>query len=136
MLTVNETANEPPPEDGTMDSAKSLGMEAVYINHNFPQQVLKMVFVFSVLNKINQYVKFLFQNEERYKFPNPNPFIQPDEENEAASVAYRYRSWDLGNNLTIIIRCEQDCVQIGPNGDEQFVNIKALNEWNPKVINQ
>lgn len=43
MLTVNETANEPPPEDGTMDSAKNLGMEAVFINHNFAQQVLKMV---------------------------------------------------------------------------------------------
>jgi len=114
-LTVNETANEPPPEDGTMDSAKHLGMEAVYINHIFAQQVLKM-------------------GEERYKFSNPNPFIQPDEENEAASVVYRYRSWDLGNNQTIVIRCEQDCVQIGPNGEEQFVNIKALNEWNPKAV--
>jgi translation initiation factor 3 subunit D len=114
MLTVNETANEPPPEDGTMDSAKNLGMEAVFINHNFAQQVLKM-------------------NEERYKFSNPNPFIQPDEENEEASVAYRYRSWDLGNNQVIVIRCEQDCVQIGPNGEEQFVNIKAINEWNSKI---
>ncbi|CAF1008702.1 unnamed protein product [Adineta ricciae] len=114
ILTVNETANEPPPEDGTLDSAKSLGMEAVFINHTFSQQVLRT-------------------GEERYKFPNPNPFIQPDEENEAASVAYRYRLWDLGNNLSIVIRCEQDCVQIGPNGEEQFVNIKALNEWNPKA---
>jgi len=114
LLTVNETANEPPPEDGTMDSAKNLGMEAVFINHNFAQQVLKT-------------------NEERYKFPNPNPFIQPDEESEAASVAYRYRSWDLGNNQVIVIRCEQDCIQIGPNGEDQFVNIKALNEWNPKI---
>ncbi|CAF0891085.1 unnamed protein product [Adineta ricciae] len=114
LLTVNETANEPPPEDGTMDSAKNLELEAVFINHTFAQQVLRM-------------------NEERYKFPNPNPFIQPDEESEEASVAYRYRSWDLGNNLKIVIRCEQDCVQIGPNGEEQFVNIKALNEWNPKV---
>lgn len=42
-LTVNETANEPPPEDGTMDSAKNLGTEAVYINQIFSQQVLKMV---------------------------------------------------------------------------------------------
>ncbi|CAF4476664.1 unnamed protein product, partial [Rotaria magnacalcarata] len=39
MLTVNETANEPPPEDDTMDSATNLGKEAVFINHNFPQQV-------------------------------------------------------------------------------------------------
>jgi hypothetical protein len=34
----------------------------------------------------------------------------------------------------IVIRCEQDCVQLGPNGEDQFVNIKALNEWNPKVF--
>ena len=43
MLTVNETANEPPPEDGTVDSAQNLGMEAIFINHTFTQQVLKMV---------------------------------------------------------------------------------------------
>lgn len=49
MLTVNETANEPPPEDGTMDSGKNLGMEAVFINHNFAQQVLRMVFKFSLI---------------------------------------------------------------------------------------
>ena len=49
-------------------------------------------------------------------------------------MAYRYRSWDLGNNQRIVIRCEQDCVQVGPNGEDQFVNIKALNEWNPKVF--
>lgn len=114
LLTVNETANEPPPEDGTIDSAKNLGTEAVYINQIFSQQVLKM-------------------GEERYKFANPNPFIQSDEENEAASVCYRYRAWDLGNNQVIVIRCEQDCIQIGPSGEEQFVNIKALNEWNPKI---
>ncbi len=110
-------------------------MEAVFINHNFAQQVLKMVNLVLYLNNKSIKKKFCFfsQNEERYKFPNPNPFIQPDEENEAASVAYRYRSWDLGNNQIIVIRCEQDCVQIGPNGEEQFVNIKAINEWNPKV---
>jgi translation initiation factor 3 subunit D len=45
---VNETANEPPPDDGTMDSAKNLGMEAVFINHNFAQQVLKMVDLISI----------------------------------------------------------------------------------------
>lgn len=89
-----------------------------------------MIFTF-LFNLFNE-----FKGEERYKFPNSNPFIQPDEENEAASVVYRYRSWDLGNNQTIVIRCEQDCVQIGPNGEEQFVNIKALNEWNPKVKNK
>jgi translation initiation factor 3 subunit D len=53
-LTVNETASEPPPEDGTMDSAKNLGMEAVFINHNFPQQVLKMVSSYLLNQSMNQ----------------------------------------------------------------------------------
>jgi len=55
MLTVNETANEPPPEDGTMDSAKNLGMEAVFINHNFAQQVLKTVYLV-LLNKSRKFI--------------------------------------------------------------------------------
>ncbi len=55
MLTVNETANEPPPEDGTMDSAKNLGMEAVFINHNFAQQVLKTVYLV-LLNKLRKFI--------------------------------------------------------------------------------
>jgi hypothetical protein len=58
ILTVNETANEPPPEDGTMDSAKNLGMEAVFINHNFTQQVLKMVI--KNFLQINQSILFFF----------------------------------------------------------------------------
>lgn len=59
MLTVNETANEPPPEDGTMDSAKNLGMEAVFINHNFAQQVLKMVNRVNHSNEVH-FNEFLF----------------------------------------------------------------------------
>ena len=40
-----------------------------------------------------------------------NPFIDADEEGEVASVAYRYRRWDLGNNLVLVCRCELDAVQ-------------------------
>lgn len=44
LLTVNETAIEPPQEDPTgLNSPKNLSLEATFINHNFSQQVLKSV---------------------------------------------------------------------------------------------
>ncbi len=118
LLTVNETAAEPPyyHEDGTnsINWPRNLALEATFINHNFSQQVLKT-------------------GEEKYEFENPNPFLQEDEEGEIASVAYRYRKWDLGDNVELVVRCEHDSVMVGPNGETQFVNIKALNEWDPRV---
>lgn len=114
LLTVNETAAEPPHEEGNnINSPRSLALEATFINHNFSQQVLKM-------------------GEEKYEFENPNPFIQDEEEGEVASVAYRYRKYDLGDDVELIVRCEHDAVMHGPNGELQFINIKALNEWDPR----
>lgn len=81
-------------------------------------------------NKINY--KLNFQNEERYVFPDPNPFIEGDT-GEVASVAYRYRKWDLGNGINLIIRSEIDAVTTGPNDEKLYLNIKALNEWDSKV---
>lgn len=37
--------------------------------------------------------------ETKYKFEHPNPFIGEEEEGEVASVAYRYRKWDLDNGI-------------------------------------
>ncbi|MEJ1867763.1 hypothetical protein SMA94_27610, partial [Escherichia coli] len=54
LLTVSETANEPPQDEGnSFNSPRNLAMEATYINHNFSQQCLRM-------------------GRERYNFPNPN----------------------------------------------------------------
>lgn len=39
------------------------------------------------------------EKETKYKFENTNPFIGDDEEGEVASVAYRYRKWDLDNGI-------------------------------------
>uniref|UniRef100_A0A8B9UWY8 Eukaryotic translation initiation factor 3 subunit D n=1 Tax=Anas zonorhyncha TaxID=75864 RepID=A0A8B9UWY8_9AVES len=78
LLTVSETANEPPQEEGnSFNSPRNLAMEATYINHNFSQQCLRM-------------------GKEKYKFPNPNPFVEDDmDKNEVASVAYRYVNFSL-----------------------------------------
>ena len=72
------------------------------------------------------------KNEERHTFPDANPFIEGDE-GEVASVAYRYRKWDLGNDISLIIRSEIDAVTNGPNDEKIYLNIKALNEWDSKV---
>merc|ERR1712135_253185 len=72
--------------------------------------------------------------EDPLSFEKPNPFVQgKDEEQEVASVAYGYRKWDLGNGITLVCRCEHDAVMIGPNGENQFINIKSLNEWDSKL---
>jgi len=119
LLTVNETSVEPPQDDGnSLNSPRNLALEATFINHNFSQQVLRTG-----------------QNEPRYKFENPNPFISEEEEGEVASVAYRYRKWDLGNGVVLVARCEHDAVTQSPNGEMQFLSIKALNEWDSKLAN-
>uniref|UniRef100_H2ZWM9 Eukaryotic translation initiation factor 3 subunit D n=1 Tax=Latimeria chalumnae TaxID=7897 RepID=H2ZWM9_LATCH len=118
LLTVSETANEPPQEEGnSFNSPRNLAMEATYINHNFSQQCLKM-------------------GGEKYKFPNPNPFVEEDmDKNEVASVAYRYRRWKLGDDIDLIVRCEHDGVMTGAGGEVSFINMKTLNEWDSRHCN-
>ncbi|CAL1675908.1 unnamed protein product [Lasius platythorax] len=117
LLTVNETSVEPPQDDGnSLNSPRNLALEATFINHNFSQQVLK-------------------SNEPRHKFDEGNPFISEEEESDVASVAYRYRKWDLNNGIVLVARCEHDAVMQGPNNENQFLTIKALNEWDSKLAN-
>merc|ERR1711962_816273 len=117
LLTVSETAAEPPQDEGTnLNSPRNLALEATFVNHNFSQQVLKSGDMAG----------------ERHKFDADNPFVDADEEGEVASVAYRYRRWNLGNDLNLICRCELDAVQQGSQGEIQFVNLKALNEWDSR----
>ncbi|CAG0888523.1 unnamed protein product [Darwinula stevensoni] len=114
LLTVSESSNEPPQDEGaSINSPRSLALEALFINHNFSQQVLRM-------------------GEETCKFEGDNPFVSNEEEGEVASVGYRYRKWDLGNDITLVARCEHDAVTVGPNQEIQFINVKALNEWDPR----
>lgn len=113
LLTVHETATDLPFQDdpaNSVNSPRHLALEATYINFNFSQQVLKI-------------------GEPKYEFPNPNPFVDKDETQEVSSVAYRYRKWKLGDDVTLVVRCEHDAVISGQNDKPQFVTIKAFNEW-------
>jgi translation initiation factor 3 subunit D len=111
LLTVNETSNEPPVDDPEM--LNTLALEATFVCNNFSQQVLKM-------------------GEDRFKFEELNPFIGEDEVDKMASVGYRYRKWDLDNGITLVARCQHDAVMHATNGEMQYVNVKALNEWDPR----
>jgi len=114
LLTVSETSGEPPQEEGSStNSPRNLALEATFVNHNFSQQVLK-------------------SGEERFKFDEENPFVDADEEGEVASVGYRYRRYELGNDLVLVCRCEVDAVLPGTGSEPQFMNIKALNEWDSR----
>ena len=99
-------------EGSSTNSPRNLALEATLVNQNFSQQVLK-------------------SGEERFKFDEENPFVDPDEESEVASVGYRYRKWELGNDLVLICRCEV-AAAVGSMADPQYMNVKALNEWDPR----
>jgi len=85
-----------------------------------------------LLKEVNLFFLNLQSDLARYTFDEPNPFIEGDE-GEVASVAYRYRKWDLGNGINLVIRSEIDAVSNGPNGEILYLNVKALNEWDSKV---
>ena len=49
---------------------------------------------------------------------------------------WRYRKWNLGDGIELIVRCEHDAIMLGPNGEESLINVKTLNEWDPRVTYQ
>jgi len=81
VVTVNETALEPPVDDG------SLSREATFINQMFSEQVRK-------------------KDKAAQTFESSHPFHN-DADRPPAAVAYKYRKWQLGDN-TLIVRCEID----------------------------
>lgn len=50
-----------------------------------------------------------------------------------ATLCFRYKKFSLGNDIELIVRCEHDAVMYGVNGELQYINIKTLNEWDPRV---
>ena len=116
LLTVSETATEPPQDEGaSINAPANLALEATFINQNFSQQVLR-------------------RGIERHEFAEENPFVSAEDDGEVASVGYRYRKWKLGEDITLVARCEHDAiVTTKPGGELQYMSIKTLNEWDPKV---
>jgi len=123
FVSVNENATDPPLDvsEGNkeaMNAPQALSMEATFINQNFTIQTVD-------------------ENAGKFEFPNPNPFYNPEEDTEPlASKAYKYRRFDLSLNdeepMHLIVRTELDAVAKG-SGNEQFMTIKALNEYDDRA---
>jgi len=62
---------------------------------------------------------------------DPNPF-RSDESEDLASVAYRYRKFNLGDGIELVVRCEIDGVR-EHKGQNKFLTINALNEYDSKI---
>ena len=111
-LSVSENANETPNEEiDHVNSPMQLSQEATRINENFSQQCLSRGAV--------------------RKFAEKNPFVEEDE--EPASVAYRYRKFVVSPSLTLVARTQFDAVS-DVAGKDDFVTIRALNEWDGKAL--
>jgi len=112
FLTVSENATEPPTEDGrdAINSPGPLGKEATFVNQNFSQQIL---------------VK-----GEKQEFDEPNPF--QSEGVNVAAIGYKYRKWNLGNNISLTARTEIDAVAKS-KGKDIYLTVKALNEFDARA---
>ena len=127
MVTVNENAADAPLEtsEGNKDSMNNPGalmLEATHINNVFPIQV------------VNE------SETTKRDMPNEHPFYNAAEETDPpASKAYRYRKFDLSlerdeEPLNLIVRTELDAiVKNNISGEDQFLTIKALNEFDNKA---
>lgn len=126
MVTVNENAADAPLEasEGSKDNINqpsALAEEATYINHNFANQVV------------------IESNTQKVDMPHENPFYNASEETAPpASKAYKYRRFDLSTSeedpVHLIVRTEIDAVQKNAiSGEDQFVTVHALNEFDSKA---
>ncbi|KAK0613010.1 eukaryotic translation initiation factor 3 subunit D [Bombardia bombarda] len=125
MVTVNENAADAPLEasEGSKDNINqpiALAEEATYINHNFANQVV-------------------LDNDQKVEMTHENPFYNAAEETAPpASKAYKYRRFDLSTSeedpVYLVVRTELDAVQKNAiSGDDQFVKVHALNEFDNKA---
>eukprot|EP00920_Eleutheroschizon_duboscqi_P009156 GHVT01020955.1.p1 GENE.GHVT01020955.1~~GHVT01020955.1.p1 ORF type:complete len:574 (-),score=154.39 GHVT01020955.1:634-2355(-) len=122
LITVNETAVEPPMQDDAlkMNRPPALGIEAVKINQNFRQQVVK--------------------TENCVKHERPS-FVEEGE--TPADVAYRYRIYTVPHRpdtpytlnkkpIRIVTRAEVNGRQPEATGNDGLVYVCALNEHDPR----
>jgi translation initiation factor 3 subunit D len=138
LVTVNENAADAPLEaeatqGGTnqllmgvkpdsINTPTNLAVEATIINHNFALQTV------------------IESSTSKLEMPHPNPFYDASTETEPlASKAYKYRRFDLSlekddEPLHLIVRTELDAVvKNNISGEDQYLTVKALNEFDHKA---
>ncbi|KAJ6250612.1 eukaryotic translation initiation factor 3 subunit d [Anaeramoeba flamelloides] len=110
--TINETNRWAPSDDKpeSVNSAYSLSNEATDTNLRFSQQVLS--------------------KSGSVEFNNKSPFTEEKsnignyEQQEHTSIFYRYRSFDLDDNMKIIVRCSINAAEEPPQKKKKKVNVR------------
>ena len=126
MVSVNENAADAPLDasEGNKEQINfpaMLASEATAINELFVNQVV------------------MESETSRHEFSHGNPFHDPDETEPLASKGYKYRRFDLSlerdeEPLHLVVRTELDAVvKNNISGDDQFLTLKALNEFDHKA---
>ncbi|KAG0319948.1 hypothetical protein BGZ99_004830 [Dissophora globulifera] len=118
-VSVNENSTDPPMDTGDKDNINSpsaLSLEATYINTNFAAQVVN--------------------SEQVVELENANPFYNADDES-VPLVGYRYRKFDLSTteeeDISLFIRTEIDAVVKSAQGEDSYITVKALNEFDSRA---
>jgi len=83
---------------------------------------------------INEYFKEQVLNlESPYEeIEAENPFFEGEDESLCENLAYVYRLWKIGD-LNVLVRNQIHGYFIDENGDNQFINTFALNEFNTEL---
>lgn len=149
-MTVNETSTYQRPDEDKVplqpyNEKAALSIEATAINQNFQQQVVNAASSQSSTSchsrastNCNSRASTNCHPSQdapkgKKKFENPNPFFDEEEdEGKPASIAYRYRKWDLGSNLHLVARTELHGKVKKKDGTKKMT-VYALNEWDSKL---
>jgi translation initiation factor 3 subunit D len=120
MASVNETATRPPPEEepDALNGRRQLAVEATSINRQFSQQIL---------------AESVAPKSAGIPACADNPLhAATGSGRRPASVLYRYRMWDLGEDLKLVGRTTLNGVQQKGSKNLLF-SAFAFNEFNAKA---
>jgi translation initiation factor 3 subunit D len=130
LISVNENATDAPTDDEkSINSALALSMEATYVNRSYASQVLSA--------------------SETVQFPQGNPLAAQAASGQVPPAVYRYRKWDLGSDVDLIVRTRLDAAlqQQGESelsssfksshspAETQFLTLRTLLEYDSRVAN-
>ncbi|EKX53599.1 translation initiation factor 3, subunit D [Guillardia theta CCMP2712] len=121
--TVNETAQDAPDDDlkdQNMNSMTALATEAGYINYCYSQQNLDKSESPAQMSKGDATLR------ESWSQRGQDPQLPPGK-------AFRYRKFELDDDMTLVVRCEVDAVMQTKDGSNALLTVKALNEFDPKT---
>jgi len=120
---VNETAQDAPEDeskDNNMNSMTQLNAEASYINYCYSRQCINTTQPPSNIREGAQ--EYTDAWDTRPRDP-PVP----------AGKAFRYRKFELDDDLDLVVRCEIDAALETKDGSKAYITTKALNEFDPAI---